>query len=196
MVSTFKSIGYKEQEIKRAIEKAERKLLSHKPKAQDQPQNGKVFLPYTKILRKKNIITHFSAPRTIRQCMRSVKDEVDKHQLKGVYKIDCSCGKRYIGETGRSLKTRLKEHGADIKNERSRTSALAEHSVKTKHHICLENASIIAREEQQQRRKIREALEIIKHPHNLNRDNSLEISSSWLPLIKESRSQPNPRYNR
>ena len=79
--------------------------------------------------------------------MRFVKDDIDKHQLKGVYKIDCSCGKSYIGETGRSLQTRLKEHGADIRNERSRTSALAEHSSKTKHHICLESASIVAREE-------------------------------------------------
>ena len=120
--------------------------------------------------------------------MRSVKDSIDRHQLKGVYKIDFSCGKSYIGETGRSLQTRPKEHGADIKNERSRTSALAEHSAKTKHHICLETASIIAREEQQQRRKIREALEIIKHPHNLNRDKGLEISRSWLPLITEIRS--------
>jgi len=62
---------------------------------------------------------------------------------------------------------------------------LAKHSSKTKHHICLESASIIAREEQHQRRKIREALEIINHPHNLNRDNGMEISGSWLPLIRE-----------
>lgn len=46
--------------------------------------------------------------------MRSVKDNIDRQQLKGVYKIDCSCGKSYIGETGQSLKIRLKEHGADI----------------------------------------------------------------------------------
>jgi len=193
LISTFKSIGYKEQEIKKAIEKAERKMLSHEPKAQDQPKCGIVFLPYihgitdkiAKILKKKNIITHFSAPSTIRQSLKSVKDDIDNHQLKGVYKIECSCGKSYIVETGRSLQKRLKEHGADIKNERSRTSALAEHSLKTKHHICLESASIIAREEHHQRRKIREALEIIKHPHNLNRDSGVEISGSWLPLIRE-----------
>lgn len=111
LVSTFKSIGYKENEIKRAIEKVEKKMLSHEPKAQDQPQCGRVFLPYihgvtykiAKIPRKENINTQFSAPRTIRQGMRSVKDSIDRHQLKGVYKVDCSCGKSYIGETGRSL---------------------------------------------------------------------------------------------
>jgi len=62
-------------------------LLSHEPKAQDHPQYGKVFLPYihgvtdkiAKILRKKNIITHFLAPGTIRQGLKSVKDDIDKH---------------------------------------------------------------------------------------------------------------------
>ena len=31
-----------------------------------------------------------------------------KHDL--VYRIDCSCGRRYIGETCRALKTRFDEH--------------------------------------------------------------------------------------
>ena len=65
---------------------------------------------------------------------------------------------------------------------------------KVKHHICLEDASIIAREEQHQRRKIREALEILKLPCNLNRDSGLDISDSWLPLINEIKKRmPGPR---
>ena len=100
-------------------------------------------------------------------------------------KQDCSCGKSYIGETGRSLQKRLKEHRADIKHERSRTSALADHSLKTKHHLRLEDAKIIAREEHYLRRKIREALKIIKHPDNINRDGRYKISDSWRPLIRK-----------
>jgi len=117
--------------------------------------------------------------------MRSVKDNIDRQQLKGLYKIDCSCGKSYIGETGRSLKITLKEHAADIKNERSRTLALAEHSSKTKHHVCLEDAKVIAREDNYHKRKIREAIEIMKFRQNLNRDNGSEISGNWLPLIRQ-----------
>lgn len=116
--------------------------------------------------------------------MRSVKNNIDHQQLKGVYKIDCSCGKSYIWETGRSLRIRLKEHEADIKNGRSHTSALAEHSSKTKHHVCLEDAKIIAREDNYQKRKIREAIEIMKFPQNLNKDNGSKISGNWLPLIR------------
>lgn len=116
--------------------------------------------------------------------MRSVKDSIDQQQLKGVYKIDCSCGKSYIGETWHSLKTRLKEHGVDIKNGRSRTSKLAEHPSKTKHHVCLESAKIITREDHYQKRKIREVLEIRKCPNKLNRDGGNEINRNWLLVIR------------
>ena len=117
--------------------------------------------------------------------MRSVKDNIDQQQLKGVYTIDCSCGKSYIGEIGRSLKIRLKEHVVDIKNGRSRTSALAKHSSKTKHHVCLEDAKVIAREDNYHKRKIKEAIEIMKFPQNLNNGNGSEISGNWLPLIRQ-----------
>ena len=70
-----------------------------------------------RVLGRSEIFAQFSAAGTIRQNMRSVKDSISQGQLKGVYKIDFSCGKSYIGETGRSLQKRLKEHGADIKHE-------------------------------------------------------------------------------
>ena len=154
---------------------------------------GKVYLPFIQgitdeiefFLRKKDINTQFTTCGTIRQMMRLVKDNIDHQQLKGVYKIDCSCGKSYIGETWRSLKTRLKEHRADIKNGRSRTSVLVEHSSKTKHHVFLEDAKIIAREDHYQNWKMREAIEIMKFPQNLNRENGSDISGNWLPLIRQ-----------
>ena len=116
--------------------------------------------------------------------MRTVKDKVDEHQQKGVYRVTCSCGLNYIGETGQSLKVRLKEHGADICNQHIRTSALPEHSEKSKHHICLEETSMIAKENHYNKRRFKEALEIIKHPNNLNRDSGFEVSKNCVPLIK------------
>jgi hypothetical protein len=113
-----------------------------------------------KILSKKEIKTSFKPHETIKQNMRSVKDKPDPHKGKGIYKIECSCRECYIGETGRSFHIRIKEHGADIKNERIHTSALAEHSLKTKHHIRLEDTKILAKEEHLFKRRIREAIEI------------------------------------
>jgi hypothetical protein len=109
--------------------------------------------------------------------MKSLKDPIDQQQGKGIYKVSCSCGKCYIGETGRSFHVRIKEHGADIRNECICTSALAEHSLKTKHHVCLEDTKILAKEDHYYMRRLREALEIIKHPNKMNRDGGLEVSS-------------------
>jgi hypothetical protein len=136
-----------------------------------------------RVLSKKEIKTSFKPLETIKQSMRSVKDKLDPHNGKGIYKIECSCGKCYIGEIGRSFQVRIKEHGADIKNEHIHTSALAEHSLKTRHHVRLEDTKILAKENHLFKRRIREAIEIRKHPSNLNRDSGLELSKNWLPLI-------------
>jgi hypothetical protein len=46
----------------------------------------------------------------------------DKCDTCGVYKLNCrSCARSYIGQTGRSFKTRFKEHVSDIKNNRCKT---------------------------------------------------------------------------
>lgn len=51
----------------------------------------------------------------------------------------------YIGETGHSINQRITEHAADLKHRRTKSSALAEHAEKTKHHDCIEEANVIAR---------------------------------------------------
>ena len=127
--------------------------------------------------------------------MRSVQYPIDHTQFRGVYKVPCSCNIGYIGKTGRSFHTRLKEHGADIRNERICTSTLAEHVTKTKHQVCLENTKIIATEDHYFKRKFREALEIIKLPNNLNMDGGLEVSTSWLPsILNRKERDPPPIY--
>lgn len=40
-------------------------------------------------MKTKYIVTWFLALGTIQQGMRFVKDDIDRHQLKGVYKVDC-----------------------------------------------------------------------------------------------------------
>ena len=127
---------------------------------------GKVNLPYilgttdkiSHILKNNGIVTTFKPLNTIRNCLNPVKDKIDPKCHKGVYLIPCSCGKPYVGETGRSFNTRIQEHSADIKHNRSKSSALAEHSDKTKHQICIEDNHILARCEHYFIRKFREAI--------------------------------------
>jgi hypothetical protein len=143
------------------------------------------------ILSKKEIKTSFKPHEIIKQNMISVKYKPNPQKGKGIYKIECSCRECYIGETGLSFQNRMKEHGDDIKNERIRTSALVEHSLKTKHHVRLEDNKFFPKEEHLFKQRIREAIEICKHPRNLNRDNGLDLSENWLPLIHK-----NKRINR
>lgn len=125
----------------------------------------------------------FRPLNTIQSSLRSVKDLVDPKNMKGVYVILCSCGTLYIGETGRSINQRIREHVADIKHGTTFSSALAEHADKSKNHICIEEAQVVAKVSHFHHFKLREALEIEKRPNNLNRVDSCNISRSWVPLL-------------
>ena len=62
------------------------------------------------------------------------KDALEPTKQDGVvYKIPCECGKVYIGETGRAMQDRIKEHDRDIRPSRTQTSAVSEHANKTGH---------------------------------------------------------------
>ena len=45
--------------------------------------------------------------------MRNITTSLEKHKQSGVvYRVTCGdCGSQYVGETGRSLETRMVEHG-------------------------------------------------------------------------------------
>ena len=62
--------------------------------------------------------------------MAGVKDKVEEADRSGVvYALECNdCERTYVGETGRSVKTRAKEHQAHARNGRIEISATAEHA--------------------------------------------------------------------
>jgi hypothetical protein len=63
---------------------------------------------FQKILAKKNIKTLFKPYKTLKQLFRTAKDKSDPMLGPRVYQIPFSCGKYYIGQTGRSFKAVLK----------------------------------------------------------------------------------------
>lgn len=116
---------------------------------------------------KKKIRVAFSPPNSLRRILDHAKDQIDPKKNKGVYSIPWSCNKIYIGKTGQSIQTRLKEHGADIIQKHSKKYALAEHSNITNHHICLEDANVIINMDHYTKRRVKEVIEIKKHPTTL-----------------------------
>ena len=87
-----------------------------------------------------------------------MKGAIDPKDMEGVYIIPCSCGKPYIGETRSSINQRISENATDLKHGRTKSYTLVEHAEKTKHHVCIEEANVIARVSQFYHRKFREAL--------------------------------------
>ena len=54
------------------------------------------------------------------------------------------CSATYVGQTGRSLAQRMKEHKSALTNARPERSAIAEHAVNTGHTIDWSNTQIKA----------------------------------------------------
>ena len=105
--------------------------------------------------------------------------------------IPCECGKAYIGETGRSIRTRVKEHCAHIRLNRMQKYALAQHSYGTKHPIKMEDMKVLAQVDNWSLRRVREVIEIVKNPNCINRDDGLSISKTWIPILIKIRLEIN-----
>ena len=85
----------------------------------------------------------------------------------------------------RSMQVRIKEHSNDIAHNRVIKSAMDEHSHKTTHLICMGEEKLIAKEEHYVKRKVREAIEIVKNSHTLNIDDGWKLSNTWMPILNQ-----------
>ena len=115
---TFKKV---KQQIK---QKKECGTKQRKPKDNSERSKGMVVIPYIKgvteklqrVYKKHNIATSVKPLRTIRNILVHPKDKIDKEKKSGVvFRIKCkNCNDSHIGETGRQLNTRVKEHRTEL----------------------------------------------------------------------------------
>ena len=129
-----------------------------------------------------------------------------------VYKIPCSnCDKVYVGETGRHLKCRVKEHQDSVnklskhKYTRARSaqsteevnqSALADHVAQQNHCIDWEQTTVLAQRcDNQKGRWIREAIKVRAEPKGtINRDEgNYQLSRTWDSLLVSGGNSSNPK---
>ena len=97
-----------------------------------------------------------------------------------VYKIDCSCKKSYIGETGRPLDVRVKEHKVSTMKCDQR-SAISEHLSNNPNHTVEWNnvQKLSVNNQDNEKRKLLEAIYIKRLKPELNRDNGLFIHNAY-----------------
>jgi hypothetical protein len=120
--------------------------------------------------------------RKIASFLQPVKDDLGL-KTPGAYSIPCECGQVYIGQTGRSIDTRIKEHHRHIRLAHPHKSAIATHSISQGHRIQLQDTKILSTKSRYRNQLNKEAIEIKLHPNNMNREDGLCLSQSWKPLI-------------
>lgn len=163
--------GYNRNFIYSVIEKELNKRLCNEPKlVTEGPDRKKVYikLPYIGDMSMKvkgsikrvltgqfNLI--FSNSYSKLNQKFGFKDRQPKHLKHDlVYEITCSCGRRYIGETCRALKTRFDEH---MKTSGSGMTEVGKHlSSSPTCKITFEQCKVLTFESDMYRRKIKESL--------------------------------------
>ena len=145
-----------------------------------------------KIFKQHNIKTVFTSTPNLKSLLCNNKSTLPCNSHPGVYKLECSCGSCYIGETKKKVATRLEEHQRDIRNEKWNATGCSEHArtCAGQFNWC-ENVTI-ALESNYHLRKIREALEIKRwktgpdQPMGLNRDTgNISYTNSWNSLFSK-----------
>ena len=86
-------------------------------------------------------------------------------QSKVVYRIPCSCGKAYIGETVRRFETRMKENRDACQKGSLERSALTEHAWENYHLIMWEETTVIDQARTLKELLLKEVIHIRLPPH-------------------------------
>ena len=115
----------------------------------------RVLRPYARVSTKPG--------RNLKNMLVSPKDKREKCQNSGlVYQYECECGKVYVGETCRTIRTREKEHKRAIRNLDENHSGISKHVIESGHSIAWAEVKILAFETDWKRRKIKEGIFIAK----------------------------------
>ena len=115
---------------------------------------------------------------TIRSILVHPKDKTPDAQKCGlVYQVECpECPLTYIGETGRTLAMRMKDH----LNLRNPLTAVGEHCAHEHHKITKDSVKVLARGDIWLKRKVREAINIKLGQPAMNRDQGYELPPSTM----------------
>jgi DNA-binding transcriptional MerR regulator len=107
---SFRENGYSLKQIQWVLSRKE------KPPKDNRKPNSSAVLPYVQsvsgrlnMMLRKHIRGINLPPKEVFNCLRPVKDDLGL-KTPGVYCIPCKCGKVCVGQSGRTIEMRVKEH--------------------------------------------------------------------------------------
>ena len=163
----------------------------HEPTENNAPSTSKktpVALPYIqglgeklrRIFQQHGVPSYHKPFNTLKSLLVHPKDKSETHRkCNTVYSVKCdNCDKEYVGESGRTVGTRHKEH-----TDGKHSSGVWDHIKATGHTCSLKNVKVIGTEPKYWARKYKETIQIHKRRPVLNRDKGLEIPPIMLHLV-------------
>lgn len=166
--------------------------------APDHPSAPKatVVIPYVRhvsecirrILAPLEIRTSFRPHHTLRHALVNLKDRIPLQQRAAVvYRIPCgTCSKVYVGQTGRTLDKRLKEHKRALTSGNLTQSAVAEHAAQESHTINWNEAQVVDVQPHYHQRCLLESWHIRTEASTMNRDEGT-LPQAYNPLLYHPR---------
>ena len=138
------------------------------------------------MVRDLNVRMSYTGINKLRSLIRVQKDKLPKNQKNNVvYKISCKdCDASYVGQTGRLLKTRVKEHRSHINRNTTQRSVITDHRL-TNHEFDWDNVEILDTEPYLNKRLVSEMLFIRRQENGLNRQEDTEcLNQAYISIIE------------
>lgn len=204
LITCFVENGYKEHELKRiATTFKQKREANNEQLQQTDPLTNIVTLPWIpglspklrKTFRKQGIKAVFKSSRNLKSILTSSnKSKLPDYSLPGVYKVNCNCGKKYVGETSMKVSTRLEQHKKSIQDKKWDLTGISNHAQTCQQGFRWNDVDVLKVEDRKFDRKVREALEIQfreTSPHNdhgLNQDYGQYVTTRfWKPMLSNLR---------
>lgn len=164
-------------------------------------QNTFAVLPYIQdvtarlmtIFRKYDVKFAVRNLMTMNGLFTKTKDKAETLEKSNVvYKIKCNnCTKVYIGQTSRSLKSRITSHRSDIRLKKN-TCALAEHSIENDHQPNYEEVQVLDTHASYNKRCFLEMSRILQEPSSMNKRSDIAgLSTIYSFLIDKEKTLRN-----
>ena len=189
----FKKLGYPDHFCDKIHYDVRRKHFEQETR--ERPQEGSrmdnVALPFNKftqsvaspILRQHNLRVNYKATNTLKKTLIRNRPTRSEENEVGIYRITCDdCPRVYLGQTGRPLNVRLREHSKYILN-RNKTAAVYRHASELLHGVNIADASLIYKAADYNKRVTIESLLLEETPNFNIMEGSTCISKASKELI-------------